>query len=237
MAAGSLFRIQKKASCADLRGRFSGRALATDHSDPFAGFAVDPLHRAPYKDGFVVGGRFAGAGTSRTRPDLWLSRRMLYPLLSGCCLVQAALFIWARTLFFSSSAMTSWGYSMTAVVYFCVLALALVPGTMPNRVGRIPALRFFGRYSYGLYIWHQLPSPLYVPWQVWFIRNIHPLVLGQIAYTMTLLAISTAVAVSSYHLLELRFLKMKSRFRYQERKEEDAQPYPNLRIADDVGQI
>ena len=77
------------------------------------------------------------------RPDLWLSRRMLYPLLSGCCLVQAALFIRARTLFFSSSAMTSWGYSMTAGVYFCVLALALVPGTMPNRVGRIPVASLF----------------------------------------------------------------------------------------------
>ena len=172
------------------------------------------------------------------RPDLWLSRRMLYPLLAGCCLVLVALFIQARTLFFSSSAMTSWGYSMTAGVYFCVLALALVPGTIPNRLGRIPTLRFFGRYSYGLYIWHQLPAPVYHPWQVWFIRNIHPLFLGQIAYTMTLLAISTAVAVSSYHLLELRFLKLKSRFRYQERKQEYAdQPYPNLRIADDVGQI
>jgi peptidoglycan/LPS O-acetylase OafA/YrhL len=172
------------------------------------------------------------------RPDLWLNRRMLYPLLAVCCLVLAVLFVRARTLFFSSSAMTSWGYSATAGVYVCVLALALVPGTAPNSLGRVPTLRFFGRYSYGLYIWHQLPSPLWVPWQTWFIRNIHPLVLGQVAYTMALLAISTAVAVSSYHLLELRFLKLKSRFRYKERKEEYVdQPYPNLRIADDVGQI
>ena len=71
------------------------------------------------------------------------------------------LFIRAGTLFFTSSEMTSLGYSMVAGVYVCVLALALVPGTAADRAGRIPVLRFFGRYSYGLYIWHQLPAPLF----------------------------------------------------------------------------
>jgi peptidoglycan/LPS O-acetylase OafA/YrhL len=148
------------------------------------------------------------------RPDAWLSRSRLYSLMGGCCLVLVILFIHARSLFLASREMTSWGYSMFAGLYVCVLALALVPGTVANRIGRISLLRFFGRYSYGLYVWHDLPSPICITWQAWFIRNIHPLVVGQMVYALAMLALFTAVAVASYHLLELRFLKLKSHFRY-----------------------
>ena len=172
------------------------------------------------------------------RPELWRRRSVLYPVMGGCCVVLLTLFIRARTLFFSSSEMTSWGYSMIAGVYVCVLALALTPGTLANRVGRIPVLRFFGRYSYGLYIWHHLPAPISVPWGGWFIHKIHPLMLAQMAYSMSMLAMFTAVAVASYHLLELRFLRLKANFPYKEREEEYVeQPSPKLRIADEAGPL
>ena len=118
------------------------------------------------------------------------------------------LFIHARSAFFVSPEMTSWGYSMFAGLYACVLALALVPGTVAYRIGRISVLRFFGRYSYGLYVWHDLPSPVTVSWQAWFVRNIHPPVLAQVAYTVAMLTLFTAVAMLSYHLLERPFLML-----------------------------
>jgi peptidoglycan/LPS O-acetylase OafA/YrhL len=127
---------------------------------------------------------------------------------------------------------------MIAGIYVCVLALALVPGTVANRVGRASVLRFFGRYSYGLYVWHDLPSPICATWRAWFIRNIHPLVVGQMVYAFAMLALFTAVAVASYHLLELRFLKMKSHFRYANPKAESADvAMPKLQIADDAGSV
>jgi peptidoglycan/LPS O-acetylase OafA/YrhL len=172
------------------------------------------------------------------RPDAWLKRTRLYSVIAVCGLILILLFIRARTLFFDSSAMTSWGYSMIAGIYVCVLALALVPGTVANRVGRASVLRFFGRYSYGLYVWHDLPSPICATWQAWFIRNIHPLVVGQMVYAFAMLALFTAVAVASYHLLELRFLKMKSHFRYANPKAESADvAMPKLQIADDAGSV
>jgi peptidoglycan/LPS O-acetylase OafA/YrhL len=151
-----------------------------------------------------------------------ISRRKIHLLLGGCCLILAILFIKARTLFFASREMTTLGYTMFAGAYACVLALALLRGTLANRIGKIPALRFFGRYSYGLYVWHDLPSPICIAWMPWFVRNIHPLILAQSAYALTMLALFTAVAVASYQLLEVRFLKLKSHFQYKSTKEEQA---------------
>jgi peptidoglycan/LPS O-acetylase OafA/YrhL len=155
----------------------------------------------------------------RARPQVSLSPRKLYLLMGGCCFILAILFVKAKSLFLASSEMTSWGYSMFAGLYAGVLALALVPGTLANRVGKIPTLRFFGRYSYGLYVWHDLPSPICVQWVPWFTKNIHPLILGQLVYAFTMLALFTGVAVMSYQLMEVRFLRLKSYFQYASRKQ------------------
>ena len=160
------------------------------------------------------------------RPDAWRSRSRLYLLMGGGLLILAILFIRARSLIFSSGEMTSSGYSIFAGIYLCILALALIPGTVPNRIGRASVLRFFGRYSYGLYVWHDLPSPVCVTWQGWFLRNIHPLVLGQTIYALAMLALFTGVAFGSYHLLELRFLELKSRFKYTKPPKESADQHP-----------
>jgi peptidoglycan/LPS O-acetylase OafA/YrhL len=179
---------------------------------------------------------FAGAVLALTlrgpRPSLWLDQGRLYALMAGCCLILVILFAKAGTLFLASTEMTTWGYSMFAGVYACFVALALIPGTPANRLGTIPALRFFGRYSYGLYVWHDLPSPICVRWQAWFTHNIHPLILAQTVYAMSMLALFTVVAIFSYHLLEARFLKLKSRFPY--RNYEDGaheQPLPKSQHA------
>jgi peptidoglycan/LPS O-acetylase OafA/YrhL len=170
------------------------------------------------------------------RPDLWLSQTRVYAVMVGCCLILVLLFSRARSLFLATPEMTTLGYSMFAGVYVCVLALALLPGTPANRICRIPVLRFFGRYSYGLYVWHDLPSPVCVTWQAWFVRNIHPLVLAQAVYAATMLALFTVVAVASYQLLEIRFLKLKSRFPYRNPSEEPYdRPSPKSRVARDPG--
>lgn len=154
-----------------------------------------------------------------------LSRSKIHLLLGGCCLTIVILFIKAKTLFFASSEMTTLGYSMFAGAYTCVLALALARGTLANRIGKIPALRFFGRYSYGLYVWHDLPSPICVGWWPWFARNIHPPILAQSIYALAMLALFTAVAVASYQLLEVRFLRLKSHFQYASPEKEQADRY------------
>ena len=147
-------------------------------------------------------------------PHTWRTRTRLYSVIAASCLILAVLLLWARTLVFTSSVMTSWGYSLLASVYVCVLALALVPGTAINRLGRNSVLRFYGRYSYGLYVWHALLLPICTRRLPLFIRHIHPLMLGEMVYSLTMLAFFTGFAYASFRFLEGPFLRLKSHFRY-----------------------
>lgn len=54
--------------------------------------------------------------------------------------------------------MMLFGYFSAAVVFFCVIALSLLPSTWTRRAGSYAPLRSLGRYSYSLYLWHQLPE-------------------------------------------------------------------------------
>jgi peptidoglycan/LPS O-acetylase OafA/YrhL len=168
-------------------------------------------------------------------PHVWRTRTRLYSVIAVCCLILTILLIRAHTVAFTSTAMTSWGYSLFAVLYACVLALALIPGTVANQVGRLTVLRFFGRYSYGLYVWHALLLPICTRRMPWFLRHFHPLVIGQMVYALAMLAFFTAIAFTSFHLLENPFLKWKSRFRYAYAGEASEQhPGSNLHGADKV---
>ena len=78
-------------------------------------------------------------------------------------------------------------------------------------------LRFFGKYSYGLYVFHGL-----LMWWVkdglllnWLVRGLHSFYLGLLAHLLVLTVASTAVALLSWHLYEKHFLKLKRFFEYR----------------------
>jgi len=95
-----------------------------------------------------------------------------------------------------------------------ILMLAAQDGSVVDRLGRSRVLRFFGKYSYGMYVFQSLLIPalaglvtatglsasLGSPW------------LGQIAYLAIMFAATTATALISWHAYEKHFLKLKSRF-------------------------
>ena len=76
---------------------------------------------------------------------------------------------------------------------------------------------FFGKYSYGLYIYHHLLRDLWVA-ELWE-KRIVPLlgsgVLGTAAYMLAAGAASVALALLSWNVLENPCLKLKRFFTYQ----------------------
>jgi peptidoglycan/LPS O-acetylase OafA/YrhL len=75
--------------------------------------------------------------------------------------------------------------------------------------------RFFGKYSYGLYVFHySVQAMLSSPVRYFVDEHFHSKALGVIAGAAVVLAGSIAVAVLSYHFYEAPFLRLKRYFSY-----------------------
>ena len=117
---------------------------------------------------------------------------------------------------FHSISMTVIGFPVLAAIFACLVLLSLRSGSLVNRFGNVPALRFIGRYSYGMYVYHILFWPglsWILPWQQ---VRLHSVVLGGLGFMLLLLAGTMGVSVASYELYEKQWLRLKKRFAYEE---------------------
>lgn len=112
----------------------------------------------------------------------------------------------------------SWGLTIFAVCFSCLVLLAAAGGGSSSmaRLLKAPVLGWFGRYSYGLYLWHQ-PACLFLcstPLMTLLARTYSPhsmWLLIVLLYAAPLL-LSIALALTSWHLCEQPFLRLKDRF-------------------------
>jgi peptidoglycan/LPS O-acetylase OafA/YrhL len=95
-----------------------------------------------------------------------------------------------------------------------VLAVSAQPASVLGRLGGSRILQFFGKYSYAMYVFQNLLIPLLAgviaaptlaqalgsPW------------LGQAVYCGIMFAVTTLVALASWHLFEKHCLALKARF-------------------------
>jgi peptidoglycan/LPS O-acetylase OafA/YrhL len=99
------------------------------------------------------------------------------------------------------------GFSVVAAGYGALLVLSLGPlsGLFSLRI-----LRIFGRYSYGMYLYHYPLMPVFEHAKTYFTR--YPL--GLEGYVAACLAANLVIAAMSFHLFEQPILKLKKRFEY-----------------------
>ncbi len=107
------------------------------------------------------------------------------------------------------------GYTLLAVISSALIAWCLRPAPFPRRLFELPILRFFGKYSYGLYVLHMIALPYLVStFRGWF-NLVSPSKLLSIGGASVLtLILSAAAAWLSYNLYEKRFLQLKHLFDY-----------------------
>jgi peptidoglycan/LPS O-acetylase OafA/YrhL len=139
------------------------------------------------------------------------------PLLFVACVAPIAVersmhlgLSWANTFF-----MPTLGFSLIGIGSASLVAMALRSGSFAQRVFTFSVLRFFGRYSYGLYVFHYSVEGFFgAPLYTFFFEHVHVRGISGLLSSGTVLAASLVLAMLSYHLYEVHFLKLKKYFSY-----------------------
>ena len=141
------------------------------------------------------------------------SARAAWIALLGALGVVTVIVLRADTVWFCSLPMMTFGYTALGLFYAAVLSLALRAGSSAARFLSLGSLRFFGRYSYGLYLWHYICSEQIDRWTAWMYGALPlPAAVTSLLCFVVILLGSTVVAVASYHTIEAPFLRLKLRY-------------------------
>ena len=152
-------------------------------------------------------------GLGWLKPVAWISATTAVAVIAGISSVQWDL---PEAQFFSTPLMQAAGYTALSVFYAAVLLLAV---TLPAQhiIPRLLGgawLRWFGRYSYALYLLHFPISVLvrvkFGPERIPVIAGSH--MLSQLAIYVIAGGTSMLLALLSWHLLEKHCLRLKDRF-------------------------
>ena len=167
---------------------------------------------------FLLDPLAAGAFIAVTARDGSWARALPYAKVIGLAsLIPLIVFFFAmKGLWASHWLMQSCGISAASITFASGIMFAVERGpmsTISHVVGN-PMLRFFGKYSYGLYVTHPIVVGALGDWvsEPRLLVATGSEILAVICIVGIKLAASVLVAVLSWHLLEKHFLKLKSQF-------------------------
>lgn len=104
-------------------------------------------------------------------------------------------------------------YSALAITGASLIGVALSPSTWIARTLRWRFLRFFGQYSYGVYVLHQIiAAAMEYRFGASLRSSIHSKILLHLVFMTVVLAITIPLAMLSYHFFERPFLRLKRFF-------------------------
>lgn len=113
---------------------------------------------------------------------------------------MAIIFACRHTTNHYDTVVTTLGFSLTAIACGALLIVALVY----EKIFSLAGLRLFGRYSYGMYLFHFPLTALFEPLK----RHL------SIFYVPFCLLVNLAVAAASFHFFEQPIMKLKKKFSY-----------------------
>ncbi|MEP6507259.1 MAG: acyltransferase [Gemmatimonadales bacterium] len=205
--------------------------LQTTGINPTAGYRITPARLDTLGTG-------AALAILARDPAWWLRIRGFAPKVILAALVgMVAVSIPTRSMLQSSFPMQAVGYSLLAVIGAALIIFSIDPTSDRRpivRFLRTPFMRFFGKYSYALYIFH---LPL-----TWFLENAglgvdrFPTVGGShipgvIAFTLMTGSISVLMALASWNLFEKHFLRLKTYFPRVESARDELSAKPAVEIS------
>jgi peptidoglycan/LPS O-acetylase OafA/YrhL len=143
--------------------------------------------------------------------------RAARPIFAASIATLATIFIVRRGLLLTENLSFSIQFTLLALASTALIGLCLDPHSPVPRLFSTRPLRFFGKYSYGLYIFHSvLPIFLLPP----LLRALAPLtahghaLLQHLLTSLAELIAAVLVSVLSYRYFETPFLRLKKHFEY-----------------------
>ena len=200
-------------SLAVIAGAFACRVALHLGGAPNAGYVLT-LARM---DSLVIGGLLAllvRRPSASTQLARWCAPLLL---LAGAAVGLIA--FWEGGLPAESPLVQLAGYPALALTSAALIGLVVAsPGGLPVRLLAHPALTFFGRYSYGLYVIRHVVI-FFIRRRGFRVEGLPTLfgsqLPGQGLYTIIAGGLSVALALLSWHLFETHFLRLKERFPYR----------------------
>ena len=161
-------------------------------------------------DALLIGGLLALAVRRGSQARLMSAARSL--AIAGIVALLIP-FVHSRGIHYYTPYMMRFGLTANALFFASLVALTLNPKGMVTRVFSASWLRFFGRYSYGLYILHSVLPAFYAARMARYIASLTTsLALRNGLQSVGEFVVSIAAAMLSYHLLEQPFLRLKKFF-------------------------
>jgi peptidoglycan/LPS O-acetylase OafA/YrhL len=181
------------------------------HRHPLAMYVLTPCRM----DTLLIGAFVAAA--VRERGLEWVVRVARWPTA-----VAAVLFAIVTLLPGGTTArppvVRALAYSLAAILSAALVVAAVASAAISRKGGRLarmlstPVLRTFGKYSYGMYLFHATLRPIleraFPP--ATLARALRSPTLGVLVYFALGSTVSLAAAWFSYHLFEKRFLRLKA---------------------------
>lgn len=160
-------------------------------------------------DGFAIGGGLAMLMREMDTDALAKRCKILFPV---CLAILVGLAVARGTFKFSDPWMIQIGYSTLAIMSAALLVLSLQENSLAHRIFSWGVLCFYGRISYGFYIFHELIHDLTKPIYYAYMQHLNSHTFAGILYVFSVLAIVTVISFLSYRYYEVPFLRLKSKF-------------------------
>ncbi|QNI36966.1 acyltransferase family protein [Edaphobacter albus] len=158
-------------------------------------------------DALLAGGWLALAIRGKHRESILRAAAPVFGLAVVACLIIAwktGSFNWE-----DNRLINGLGYSILALASTSLIAMALVPGSRTASIMNWSVLRWLGKYSYGIYIFHQMMGVIYA---AFLQTHIHSRGGLHAAILICNLMLTFPLAWLSFRFYERRFLRLKRYF-------------------------
>jgi peptidoglycan/LPS O-acetylase OafA/YrhL len=185
------------------------RAVLVGRGFGIAGYVLTPARMDPLAVGAAL------ALIWREPRDRAIAARWSRPVVVVAGLALALMFVLRKGLRAQDPVVGTFGFSLLAVFFGALLFIGLTasPTGRARRTLSAAPLRFFGKYSYALYVFHQ-PVVLRLAaagLAALLIPKVGGGLPGAVCFAAVALAVSLVAALASWNLWEKYFLRLKNR--------------------------